>query len=531
MRFARIAIILALIAGALTSFPCWEAGKGPAYDLAAPQSTLIYGRASDATSLDPPNQWDGASSSVINNVYENLYQFKEGSTALEPVLAETCEISADLLEYTFRLRKNIMFHDGTQFDADAVIFNFERQARRDHEFRLGNCECYEANFGVLDSVRKIDDYTVVFRLKKPYAPFMGLLAMTPMAIVSPSAVKTHRENFYKRPCGTGPFKFKSWVPGDFVIIERNDSYWGKLPGIKRIVFKTIPDNKLRLMQLYSGIIHMMDGISPGDIDTLKRNPDITLLVEPGLNIGYIAMNTEKPPFSNRQVRLAVNHAINKKSIITLFYQNTATLAKNPVPPNIFGYNNDIDDYNYDIRKAREYLKLAGYENGLTAKFYVLPVTTMPFPEPDNIANAVTANLKDIGIKLEKVSCDWVTYQKKLAEGEHDLAMYVWSADIPDPDNFLYVLLDRDNAVRGQAQNVAFYRNDILHYTLMKAQSLIDFGERAALYRKAQEIIHDDAPWVPMTHSNLIFAHRNSVKNLKLSPVTFESFKNVTIERE
>lgn len=497
-------------------------------DSVTPESTLIYGRVADVISLDPPNQWDGTSSSVINNIYENLVQFKEGTADIEPWLAESWEISKDMLEYTFKLRKNIYFHDKTQFNADSVVFNIERQLNRSHSYRLGSCECFESNFSMLESIKKIDDYTVCFKLKKPYTPFIELLAMAPMAIVSSAAVKNQKENFYKNPCGTGPFVFKTWIPNDSVVIERNDNYWNTPAKLKKIIFKTVPDNKLRLMQLYSGLINVMDGISPEDVDAINRNPEVKLLTEPGLNIGYIAMNMEKPPFNKREVRLAINHAINKKAIINFYYQQASIMAVNPMPPNILGYNNEIKDYDYDVAKATEYLKLAGLENGFTTKLFVLPITTMAFPEPEKVANAVIANLKDIGIKVEKYSCDWVEYQKKVANGEHEMVMYVWSADIPDPDNFLYLLLDKDNTVKGQAQNVSFYTNEILHYTLMKAQSSLNRDERQLLYKKAQELIHEDVPWIPMTHANQMLAHRKNVKNIKLSPVTFECYKNVEI---
>jgi len=384
---------------------------------------------------------------------------------------------------------------------------------------------------VLESVKKIDDYKVKFKLKKPYTPFIQLLAMTPIAIVSPVALKKHAADFYKNPCGTGPFVFKKWIRGDSIVIERNESYWREKAKINKIIFKTIPDNKLRLMQLYSGLINIMDGINPDDIETIKRNPDITFLAEPGMNIGYLAMNTKKPPFNKKEVRLAINYAINKRSIINFFFQTTATMAKNPLPPNIFGYNNAVSGYSYDIAAAKKYLRLAGLEKGFTAKLFVLPITTMAFPEPEKIANAVIANLKDVGITLEKYSCGWSEYQKKVAGGEHDIAMFIWSADIPDPDNFLYVLLDKDNMVPDQAQNVSFYDNDVLHYTLMKAQSAINPAERSELYKKAQEIIHEDAPWVPMTHANQMVAFRSNVKNIKLSPVTFECYRNVDMIEE
>ncbi len=533
MQISRIHILLAVLLSVLIIVPVYDLKKG--YETAAPDdenSVLIYGRSGDVMSLDPPAQWDGTSSSVINNLYENIVQFAEGSSKLEFVLAETCEISADRLEYSFTLRKNIFFHDKTPFNADAVLFSFERQMKKNHQYRPEKCECFESNFEILlDSIRKKDENTVVFKLKKPFSPFMEMLAMSPMAIVSPAAVKKYGHEFYKNPCGTGPFKFVAWALNDSVIIERNDEYWNGPARLKKVIFKTIPDNKLRLMQLYSGLIDMMDDINPDDLDTIKRNPDITLLSKPGMNIGYIAMNTEKPPFDKVEVRRAVNHAINKKSIINLFYQQTATLAKNPMPPTMMGYNDDIEDYSYDTAKAREYLKLAGLEKGFTATFFVLPRPMNAFPEPEKVANAVIANLYEVGIKVEKLNdYSWVDYQERVQRGEHDMAMFIWSADIPDPDNFLYVLLDKDNAVSGQAQNIAFYKNDILHYTLMNAQSAIDVTEREKLYKKAQEMIHADAPWVPMVHGNLIVAYRSYVKNLKLSPVTYEYYKNIVVER-
>ena len=244
-----------------------------------------------------------------------------------------------------------------------------------------------------------------------------------------------------------------------------------------------------------------------------------------MNVGYLAMNMDKAPFDEHLVRLAINHAIDKQSLVDNFYQGLAVPAKNPLPPTLWGYNDDIEPYPHDPAKARELLRQAGYPRGFDTELWAMPVPRPYMPQPDKIAQAIQADLKEAGIRAEIVQWEWGTYLDKVAKGEHAMALLGWTGDNGDPDNFLYVLLDKTAAIK-PAQNIAFYRSDELHEILVQARRNADHQERIQLYRRAQEIVHRDVPWVPLVHSTQTIAFHRSVRGFKLHPTSSKWFHQV-----
>jgi peptide/nickel transport system substrate-binding protein len=229
------------------------------------------------------------------------------------------------------------------------------------------------------------------------------------------------------------------------------------------------------------------------------------------------MHTEKKPFDKVKVRRAINHAINKKAIVDTIYEGLGTVAKNPLPPTLWGYNDQIQDYEYDPNKAKELLKEAGYPHGFETTLWALPVPRPYNPNGQKVAEAIQADLQKVGIRAKIISYEWGTYLEKLEQGEHDMALFGWFGDNGDPDNFLYILLDKDSA-KVPAQNIAFYKNDQLHELLIKAKETFDQKEREKLYQQAQVIIHEDAPWVPLAHSMVVNITKKTVHNYKIHPV-------------
>lgn len=493
--------------------------------------TLIFGRGGDSVGLDPADITDGESTRVTEMIFEGLVGFKGETTDIIPVLATSWKVSKDGKVWTFKLRKGVKFHDGTPFNANAVKFSFDRQFDKNHPYyKYGKWEYAEFALEPLEKVEVVDDYTVRFILKYPFAPFLANLAMFSCAIVSPTAVEKYKADFFKNPVGTGPFKFVEWVQKDKIVLEANTEYWGGRPYLDRLIFRVIPDNSVRWLELQKGSIDAMDGINPDDIPAIKSDPNVVFYQVPALNICYLAMNMEKKPFDNVLVRRAINYAINKKAIVEAFYKGIGIVAKNPIPPNMMGYNDKIKDYEYSPEKAKELLAKAGYPNGFETTLWTPPIPRVYIPQPTKVAEAIQSDLAKVGIKAKIVTYDWGTYLQKTRSGEHDMAILGWGSDNGDPDNTIYVLLDKDNAKKGVASNIAFYKNDKLHDILIKAQQVTSVSARKRLYEAAQEIIKLDAPWVTIAHTSAIAAARKYVKNFSVPPIGAIKFTRVWLDK-
>ncbi|TCS83077.1 ABC transporter substrate-binding protein [Tepidibacillus fermentans] len=502
------------------------------------QSTLVFGRGGDSVSLDPANVTDGESLNVTQNIFDTLVAYKEGNTEIEPALAEKWETSADGLTWTFHLRQGVKFHDGTDFNADAVVFNFNRWMDKKNPYHKGDFPYYGYMFGgykgdkghVIKNVVAKDPYTVEIQLNVPQGPFLNNLAMPAFAIASPEAIKKYGEKFGENPVGTGPFVFKQWIRNDKIILDKNPNYWLKgYPLLSQLIFKSIPDNQARFTALQSGDIDMMDGVNPDDVTLAKKNPALQVWLRPSMNVGYLAFNTQKPPFNNVKVRQALNMAVNKQALIDAFYNGLAEPAKNPIPPSLWGYNDAIQDYSYNIEEAKKLLTEAGYPNGFTTDLWYMPVPRPYIPQGKKIAEAIQTEFEKIGVKTNLVTEEWATYLDKTGKGEHTMALFGWTGDNGDPDNFLYVLLDKDNAKAPDAGNISFYKNDKLHEILIKAQRSSDQNERTELYKQAQEIIHNDAPWIPLVHSTPPLVGKKNIVGFNPHPTGTDKFTKVHFE--
>lgn len=490
---------------------------------------IIFGKSKDAITLDPADATDGESSAVIVNIFEPLLRFQQEKTTVEPALAESWVVSDDKLTWTFTLRKGVLFHDGTPLTAEAVKFNYDRQMKEDNPWRFkGKFEYWHLFFGSVDAVEAPDPQTVVFKLNRADATFLTNLALFNMGISSPTAIKEFGEDYFKHPVGTGPYKLKTWIRNEKILVKRFDDYWGEKPKIEMLIFKPVPDNAVRLLELENGSIDVLDGINPDDVPRIRNNPELDLITQPGLNVGYLALNTLKKPFDQRKVRLAMNYAINKKELVNAFFAEgtLGTPAKNPMPSTIWGYNDAIEPYPYNPEKAKQLLKEAGYPNGFESELWAMPIARPYMPQPQRIAEAIQADLKKVGITTKIVSFEWGTYLDKLSNGQHDMALGGWIGDNGDPDNFIYTLLDKNNTKKGSAANYAFYQDEAVHQLLIKAQQVYDQDERSALYKQAQVLIHNDAPWVPLFHSTQMMATQHGVKGYYLHPVGEKRFNTI-----
>ena len=492
---------------------------GGAPSAATPRGgTLIFGRGGDSITLDPAQLEDGESAKVCDLLYDTLVQYRDDTTELAPALAEAWDSSADGLTWRFHLREGVQFHDGTLCDAEAVVFSLTRPqvlARNFHkEF--------------IDQITALDALTVEVVLKKPYAPFISTLAITSFSIVSPIAVAKYGDAFTNTPVGTGPFKFVRWDRNDKIVLSANTAHWAGKPSMDTLVFRSIPDNSVRLMELQQGNIHIMEFPNPDELGLIQSDPQLSLITQTGLNIGYLAMNTAKPPFDNPQVRLAINHAIDKATIVEHLYQGTGTPAKNPIPPALWSYDDTIEDHAYDPELAKQLLADAGYPDGFETTLWALPVPRPYIPDGLALGQVLQSELRNVGITAKIITFDWGTYLEKIRNGEHDIAMLGWSADTADPDNFFFSLLSIPAAEKPAAFNIAFYRSDEMQAVLEQARVSTDPIERVDLYEKAQAIFHNDVPWVPFAHAHRLLVINRKVQHVRLAPIGWKYLRNVSL---
>ncbi len=493
---------------------------------------LVFGRSGDSVGLDPGRETDGESFYGSTAVFDTLVEFIPGETAVKPALAESWKVSDDGLTYTFNLRSGVKFHDGTPFNAEAVVFSFERQFVETHAYYdLGPWKYwgYMDMSNIVDSVVAVDDLTVQFNLQHVEAPFLANLAMDFASIVSPTAVAKYGEDFKNNPVGTGAFKFVSWNKDSEIVFERNADYWDGPVYLDRLILKVIPDATARWLALQKGEVDLIDFPSTEDIADMRAASDIQVIQQAGLNVGYLALNTQKAPFDNKLVRQAINYAIDKSEIIEGVYGEAGQEAKNPLPPTMWSYNDDIMAYPYDPAKAKELLAEAGLADGFDMELWAMPVARPYNPNARKIAEIMQAQLSKVGVTAEIISYEWGTYLGKTDQGEHQAAMLGWTGDNGDPDNFLWVLLSEPAAIP-PAGNIAMWKNSEFTDLCRQAKEVADQDAREALYREAQEIFHEEAPWVPIAHSVVTVPAKTNVKDFVIYPTGKRVFKHVWLEK-
>jgi len=516
----KIRIFIALLCTFLLAFTLVacsneKAGKADKSNstVNAGKKSFVFARGGDSVSLDPSEVTDSESENVSQSILETLVTFAEGKTTIEPLLATEWKETDNGLTYTFKLREGVKFQDGTDFNADAVVYNFNRwmNGKDNSKFPV-----YASVFGGfmgdkthnIQSVEAVDPYTVKFTLKHVMPTFLKSLALTPFSISSPAAIEKYGKEYSSHPVGTGPFTFVEWRRNDRIVLNKNKDYWLKgYPKMDQVIFRTIPDNSARLTALMSGEIDMMDGVDPGSIDQIKADKNLKLLSRPSLNIGYLGFTVTRKPFDNKLVRQALNYAVDKKEMIKAFFAGQATPAKNPIPPSVEGYNDKVDPYPYDIKKAKELLAEAGYPNGFSMELWAMPVSRPYMPDANKVAEFLQSSFAKIGVKAKIVTYEWATYLDKVEAGDADAFILGWTGANGDADDFIYSLWHKDNI---GSLNSTRYSNDEVNKELTEARSITNEEKRNELYQSVQEIMHDDAPILPLVHTKPVLAARADI---------------------
>jgi peptide/nickel transport system substrate-binding protein len=517
---------------------CGGVGTGSGKGTGA-NSTLVFARNKDAVRLDPAIVTDGMSLNVAKVTMEGLTHYSLGTFDVEPALATSWTTSSDGKIWKFRLRHNVKFQDGTQFDADAVKFNFDRWRLRSnpwHKLLQAGEEYsyYESQFGgfpgVISDVRVLGPDQVEFVLTQPMAPFLANLAMPPFTMSSPTAMKKAGENYFRQPVGTGPYIVADWVKDDHITLKAFTDYWGPKPQIATVILRDIPDAATTMLTLQKGDVDGWEYPRPDDLGAIQADRHLELYHQPPNSLLYLAINVEKPPFDNVLVRRAVNEAVNADAIVKNFFDPSASVATDMLPLPVWPHPNKTS-YPYDPADARRLLARAGFPHGFSTTLWYMTVPRPYVPEPQRVAEAIQADLQAVGINAKLEGFEWGPYLDKTQNAEHSLALYGWTGDNGDPDNFTYVILDKDNAIPPGAQNICFWKNDAFHNLMIAAQRVMDRSQRATYYTRALQIVHDQAPLVPLVHTAPPIVFKRTVLGYIPNPDTSESFENMSLVPE
>ncbi len=518
----------------------------PALLAAAPlgAKTLVFCSEGSPENFYPAINTTGTSFDANSQIYSRIVDYDRGGTTVVPGLAEKWAISDDGLVYTFSLRKGVKWHGNKNFkptrdmNADDIIFAIERQWKESNPYFkvTSSNHSYFGDMGMpalLKSVEKVDDYTVRITLNKPEAPFLSNLAMEYAGVQSKEYADAMLkagtpEKIDQEPIGTGPFSLVQYQKDAIIRYKAFPEYYGGKARIDDLIFAITPDASVRWAKLQKGECHVMPYPNPADLDAMRKDANVQVLEQPGLNIGYLAYNTTKKPFDNVKVRKAVNMAINKKAIVDAVYLSTAVPATNPIPPTQWSYNNAIKDDPFDPEAARKLLAEAGFPNGFETDLWAMPVQRPYNPNAKRIAELMQADLAKVGIKAEIKTYEWGEYRKRMQAGEHQTGMLGWTGDNGDPDNFLNTLLGCD-AAKSNGSNVAKFCYQPFEELVSKAKTVPNQAERTKLYEQAQVIFKEQAPWFTIAHAVQLKPVRKEVVDFKLSPFGRHTFYGVDIK--
>jgi peptide/nickel transport system substrate-binding protein len=524
---------------------------------AASNVTFIYAGASDPTYLDPALVSDGESFRIARQIFESLVALKPGTTKLVPELATKWRVGRDGRTWTFNLRRGVKFHDGTPFNSAAVCANFNRWYNWTGPFQDASASYYYRQiFGgfkknestglgrpLYKSCRGAGRYVAIIRLNRRSGPFVPSLVLPAFAIQSPTAMRRYEANkgelvsgtfrptgtyAFQHPTGTGPYKFGSWTIGQRVVLDRNNSYWGKRSPLARIIVRPISNNTARLQALQTGEINGYDLVAPQDMPTIRQNAKLRLINRPPFNVAYVTINRSKAPMNNVLVRRAVAHGLDRAGVVRSFYAGRAVVAHQFMPPAVAGFEPKVKKYAFNPEESKRLLRQAGLTLPVKIDFFWPTNVSRPYmPSPNLNFAAFKASLERSGFEVRGVSEPWrPDYVKHVNEGTGGhLNLIGWTGDYADADNFVGTFFQSANPQFGLTRQGA---HGVIAKLLDRAEAEVNQAKRIVLYKRINRLIAEFIPGVPYAHSTPGVAVERRVRNYKASPVGTERFYGVTI---
>jgi peptide/nickel transport system substrate-binding protein len=482
--------------------------------------TLVIGMEAEISSFDPAVMTGTSTFRPVSSMFDMLVNLYGAESSLKPDIAASWDVAADAQSVTMKLQPGMKFHDGTAVDAAAVVFSFERMLNTKDPNYFGPYAFPPFFYPTYKTSTVVDPLTVKFELTQPDATFLSALAWNTASMVSPTAAKASGKDFSSKPVGAGPFKFVSWDKNVKTTMARFDGYAGGAPLLDQIIWKPIVEEAARFNQLLSGEVDFIVSIDPQFVPQVQSNPDLQLIQGPSLHTWWVYLNTHEEHLKDKRVRQALNYGVNKDSLIKNILHDTAVSSRCWCWPNTWAYEPDVTQYPYDPAKAKDLLSQAGYANGFDLE-YLVPESGSGMVAPKEIATAMQADLKKIGVNLKITTMEWISYLAATAKGLDDvngkqfgMSQESWMNPVDDPG--LWVEFE-SVAMPPGGGNVGYYENSQYADLLAKARTTIDQTQRATSYKQAQKLFADDAPWIFMFHSNFVTAARKNVQGIVLNP--------------
>ncbi|MHB2246087.1 ABC transporter substrate-binding protein [Pseudomonas fitomaticsae] len=516
-------------------------------------TNLVFCSEGSPAGFDPGQYTTGTDfDASAETMFNRLTQFERGGTAVIPGLATKWDISDDGLTYTFHLREGVKFHTTPyfkptrEFNADDVLFTFNRMINKDDPFRKAYPTefPYFTDMGMdtnITKIDKVDDHTVKFTLKEVDAAFIQNMAMSFASIQSAEyAAQLLKEgkaaDINQKPIGTGPFVFKSYQKDSNIRYTGNKDYW-KPDDVKidNLIFAITTDPSVRIQKLKKNECQVTLFPRPADLAALKADPALKMPDQAGFNLGYIAYNVmdkvkgsnEPNPLADLRVRQALDMSVNKPQIIDSVYQGAGQLAVNAMPPTQWSYDTTIKDAKYDPEKAKQLLKEAGVKEGTEIVLWAMPVQRPYNPNAKLMAEMLQSDWAKIGLKVKIQSYEWGEYIKRSKGGENQGMLIGWSGDNGDPDNWLNVLFGCDSL---SGNNFSKWCDKKFDGLVKEAKRTTDQAKRTELYKEAQHVLKDAVPMTPIAHSTVYQPMRANVQDFKISPFGLNSFYGVSVSK-
>ena len=519
----RGAIALGLAGVLLGTAACGGSGDSGDSGDSGSSDTLVFGASADPVSLDPAYVSDGESLRAARQIYETLVTTEPGGTEIVPALATEWEADEAGTAWTFTLRDGVTFHDGTEFNAEAVCFNFDRwynftgvqqSASVSYYWQTvfsGYAKNEDPALGksLYSKCEATDANTAVITLTSPSASFLPGLALASFSISSPKALEEFEadkvtgtgeeprfEGAYGREqaVGTGPYKLESFEPGNRLVLTAFEDYWGDQPAIETVIFRPIADGPARRQALEAGEIQGYDLVDPADYEALE-GAGYQLLSRPAFNVGYVGINTAKPPLDNLKIRQAIAHALNRQALVQAQYPEGSEVATQFMPPELFGYADDVTEYPYDLEKAKALIAESGVSNPTIEFWYPTGVSRPYMPNPEANFQAFQADLQAAGFTVTPKSAPWnPDYLDAVNTGGAGLYLLGWTGDFGDPDNFVGTFFRTDQPAWGTVPQP-------IQDQLEAARTETDEAARTELYEAVNRSIMEQLPGVPYVHTS------------------------------
>ena len=552
-RRLRAAVAVAAIAAlAASAAGCAESNRNSGDETAKTGGTFIFAGAGDPKNFDPIFNDDGESFRPIRQMYETLITHKPGTAELTPALAESWEHDADGKVWTFKLRKNVKFHDGTAFNAAAVCFNYDRWYNMKGAAAQSQMIYYQDVFGgyakneaesagkpIYNKCEAKDDSTAVITLNAYKGAFPAAFTLTSLSISSPDALKKYdadkvtqsgdsfdySEYATAHPTGTGPFTFGGWDKAkNEITLNRNPDYWGEKAKVDKVILKIIKDESTRKQELRAGTVQGIDFPAPADRKALS-DEGFQVLPRPAFNILYLGINQKNPKLQDLRVRQAIAYALNRQQLVQTKAPSGSSVANEFQPDTVLGYAQDAQKYEYNPEKAKQLLKEAGAE-GMTLNFYYPPDVSRPYmPNPQEIFTVLANDLQAVGFKVNGVPRPWNGGFKDDVQqfGKQDLHILGWTGDFNDPSNFVGTFFGRGKVEFGDQAMTEMFD------AITKADATVDEKAKTAAWQQVnRDIASKWLPAIPVWHAPPAIVVTKDVKGLIPSPLTAEEFNTVTV---